>query len=140
MEAERERRGIIPMESLDQILNLDELLQMTKEGRRDPAFRRAVRNTIRGGPLATLPLVQIAPEERGAEDKVADFLRIPRSEIQRIERARRDPWIEVLNPGLYEIERGLIWYLGDEVPGIYRFGINDRGELGLMYLEEAPEL
>lgn len=140
MDVERQRRGIVPLEALDQVVDLDELLRMTKDGRRDPAFVRDVRNTLRGGPPAVLPLLRIAKEERGAEDKVADFLRIPRSEIQGIERARRDPWIDALNPGLYEIERGLDWYLGDQVPGTFHFGVNDQGEFGLMYLEEHPEL
>ena len=32
------------------------------------------------------------------------------------------------------------WHLGDRVPGSYRFGVNDQGEFGLVYLEEHPDV
>lgn len=140
IEIERERRGIPSREYLDRILELGRVLGMIKAGRREPDFVREVRGTLRGAPPAVLPLVRIAEEERGAEDKVADFLGLPRTDIARLERAGRDPWVEILNPSLYSVERGLDWYLGDEVPGTFHFGVNDRGEFGLMYLEEHPEL
>lgn len=139
-ERERELRGIIPRDWLERLLDLGEILRMTQAGREDPLFRQEVQRSLRGRPPAELPLILIAPEERGSEDKVADFLGIPRIEIERTEQAGRDPWKTLLNPGLYEIERALDWHLGDRVPGSYRFGVNDQGEFGLVYLEEHPDV
>lgn len=137
---ERERRGIIPKARLGRVVDLGEILAMVQEGRKDPDFRRDVEKTLRGKPPAELPLLRIAPEEQGAEDKVADFLGIPRTDIGRIERSGKDPWPTLLNPLLYDVERGLAWYLGDQVPGVFHFGVNDRGEFGLFYLEDHPDL
>lgn len=139
-ERERDLRGIMPRDWLERILDLPEILRMTQAGRQDRDFQRAVDATLRRRPPAELPLILIAPEERGAEDKVADFLGIPRIEVEKAEQAGRDPWKTLLNPGLYAIERALDWHLGDQVPGSYRFGVNDQGEFGLVYLEEHPDV
>lgn len=139
-DVERERRGIVPKARLARIVDLGEILAMVKEGRKDPDFQRDVRKTLRGKPPAELPLLRLATEERGAEDKVADFLGIPRTDIGRLERERKDPWPTLLNPLLFSIERGLEWYLGDQVPGVFHFGVNSRGEFGLFYLEDHPDL
>jgi len=137
---ERERRGIMPKAALERIVDLSDIVRMVQEGRKDPDFQRDVKKTLRGRPPAELPLLRIATEEHGAEDKVADCLRIPRTDIGRLERAGKDPWPTLLNPLLNDVERGLAWYLVDQVPGVFHFGVNDRGEFGLFYLEDHPDL
>lgn len=139
-EVEREHRGIMPKAALSRIVDLGDILGMVREGRKDPSFQKDVKKTLRGRPPAELPLLLLAREERGAEDKVADFLGIPRTEIGRLEAAGKDPWPTLLNPLLFEVERGLEWHLGDQVPGVFHFGVNDRGEFGLFYLEDHPDL
>lgn len=137
---ERESRGIPSKRRLDEIVHLSEILKMVEEGRRAPAFQREVRQTLKGKPPAELPLIMVAPEEKGAEEKVAAFLGLPWSDVERIIRSGGDPWVKILNPMLYEVERGLEWTLGDKVPGVFHFGVNDRGEFGLFYLEDHPDL
>lgn len=139
-DAERARRGIMSKAYLDRLVDLGDLVRMVKEGRKDPSFQREVDKTLQGGPPAELPLIRLAKEEHGSEDLVADFLGIPRTELRKLERSRQDPWPELLNPILYDVERGLEWYLGDEVPGVFHFGVNDQGEFGLFYLEDHPDL
>lgn len=137
---ERERRGIPSRDRLDRIVGISDILRMVKEGRKDPDFQRDVKRTLRGKPPAELPLIKVAEEEAGAEGKVAAFLGIPPSDLEHLARTRQDPWVSLLNPLLYGVERGLEWYLGDKVPGVFHFGVNDRGEFGLFYLEDHPDL
>lgn len=140
LDRERGRRGIVPKQYLERLMDLGEIQGMVTRGRRDKDFRAEVEASLHGGAPAELPLLLIAPEEKGAEDKVADFLGIPRTEIEKLERAGKSPWRELLGPALYTIERGLDWHLGDKVPGTFHFGVNDQNEFGLFYIEEHPDL
>jgi hypothetical protein len=140
VDLERAARGIPSRKALDRMVNLGDILGMVEEGRQEPAFRKAVRATLRGGPPAELPLLRIASGEQGAAEKVSDFLGVPRKDLEALLRSRQDPWRALLNPLLYEVERGLEWYLGAQIPGTFRFGVNDRDEFGLFYLEDHPDL
>lgn len=133
-----EPRGLPSKEWLDQVFGLRDLWRRIRAGRKDPDFIRAVEATERGGRLAELPLVLLADREEGAEQKVAEFLGIPLGEIERLEKAGQDPWKRLLNPTLYDIERGLVWAMPDDLPGSFAFGLNDYGEFGLLYHEESP--
>jgi len=127
-------------EWLSGLFDLPSLWEMVREGRQDPEFRRAIEETERGGPQAELPLIMIAQREEGAEEEVARFLGIPVGDVERIKREGGDPWRELLNPVLYEIERALIWAMPEDLPGLTLFGLNDRDEFGLLYHEESPEV
>lgn len=140
IERERERRRVASYGALSRILDLDWLLRTIEKGRRDPDFGRDVERTLQGGRPAEIPLLMIAPREQGAEEKVADFLGIPRSELRNAERRGVDPWPALLSPALYEVERALEWFLGDRVPGVFHFDVNDEGQFGLVYLEDHPDL
>jgi hypothetical protein len=133
-------RGLPPVDWLDQVFHLERLWRTIRRDRKDPDFVRAVKRTARGGSLPEIPLLLVAESEEGAEDKVAKFLGIRREDVRRIEREGRDPWREMLNPTLYEVERGLTWAQPDDLPGILVFTVNDAGEFGLVYREESPEI
>jgi len=133
-------RGLPPIDWLDRVFDLERLWRTVRRDRRDPEFVRAVERTERGGSLPEIPLLLVADREEGAEEKVADFLGIRREDVRRLEREGRDPWRELLNPTLYEVERGLTWVQPDDLPGIVVFGVNDVGEFGLVYREESGEI
>ncbi len=135
-----EPRGLPSKAWLDRVFDLRDLWQRIRAGRKDPGFIREVEATERGGRSAELPLVLLADQEEGAEEKVAQFLGIPLGEIENLRRARQDPWRILLNPTLYDIERGLVWAMPDDLPGNLVFGLNDYGEFGLIYQEESPEV
>lgn len=131
-------RGLPSIEWLDQVFGLRRLWEMIRSGREEPEFEEAVKATERGGRLAELPLFLVAPTERGAEERTAKFLGIPVKRVEALKRAGRDPWSELLNPTLYDVERALLWAMPDDIPGTLSFGLNDPGEFGLMYFEESP--
>ena len=133
-------RGLPPIEWLDRIFDLERLWRTIRRDRKDPGFVRAVRRTEEGGPLPEIPLFLVADREEGAEEKVANFLGIRREDVRRLEMEGRDPWKELLNPTLYEVERGLTWAQPDDLPGNLVFGVNDAGEFGLVYREESGEI
>lgn len=139
-EAREAPRGLPPLEWLDRVFDLERLWRTIRRDRKDPEFVRAVKRTERGGPLPEIPLLMVADREEGAEERVADFLGIRREDLRRVEREGRDPWRELLNPTLYEVERGLTWAQPDDLPGIVVFGVNDQGEFGLVYREESGEI
>lgn len=140
IERERQRRRVASYGALERILDLDWIIRTVEKGRRDPDFKQAVERTLRGGRPAEIPLIMIAPREQGAEEKVADFLGIPMAELRHAERRGVDVWRSLLSPALYEVERALEWFLGDRVPGVFHFDVNDDGQFGLVYLEDHPDL
>lgn len=129
-----------PLEYLDRIFDLDRLWREIRSMRMEPGFVRAVRETVRTRAPVEATLEVLAERERGAEYAVADFLGIPEDVMDGIVSAGDDPWKEVLNPALWDLERALVRLMPDDLPGDLAFDVDEEGRFGLLYREESPEI